>query len=93
MEKKKKSDNDGIEEAENYLDWMLAVEEKKEKEAQSFFDRIWYSLSCSARFERVIISPPPPVPPSLAHRRNPSSSPPRSFPRFFDGLGKERTGR
>jgi hypothetical protein len=33
------------------------VEEKKETEAQSCFDRIWYSLNCSARFDRVIMAP------------------------------------
>lgn len=40
----------------------LEVEEKKETEAQSCFDRIWYSLSCSAKFERVIILMPLPRP-------------------------------
>ena len=34
----------------------LAVEEKKETEAQSCLDRIWYSLNCSARFDRVIMA-------------------------------------
>jgi len=32
------------------------VDEKKETEAQSCLDRIWYSLSCSARFDLVIIA-------------------------------------
>lgn len=36
----------------------LEVEEKKEKDAQSCLDRIWYSLNCSARLDRVIISNP-----------------------------------
>lgn len=34
----------------------VEVEEKKETEAQSCLDRIWYSLSCSARFDLVIIA-------------------------------------
>lgn len=34
------------------------MEEKKETEAQSCLDRIWYSLNCSARFDRVIIANP-----------------------------------
>lgn len=34
---------------------MLEVEEKKTAEAHSCLDRIWYSLNCSARFDRVII--------------------------------------
>lgn len=34
---------------------LEAVEEKNDTEAQSCLDRIWYSLSCSARFDRVII--------------------------------------
>jgi len=34
----------------------LEVDEKKETDAQSCFDRIWYSLSCSARFDLVIIA-------------------------------------
>ena len=34
----------------------LEVEEKKETEAQSCLDRIWYSLNWSAKFDRVIIS-------------------------------------
>jgi len=34
----------------------LVVEEKKETEAQSCLDRIWYSLNCSARFDRVIMA-------------------------------------
>lgn len=34
------------------------VEEKKETEAQSCLDRIWYSLSCSAKFDLVIILSP-----------------------------------
>ena len=37
----------------------LVVEEKKETEAQSCLDRIWYSRSCSAKFDRVIILPNP----------------------------------
>lgn len=41
----------------------LEVEEKKETEAQSCLDRIWYSLSCSARFDRVIIANPIPQQP------------------------------
>lgn len=32
------------------------VEEKKETVAQLCFDRTWYSLSCSARFDRVIMA-------------------------------------
>lgn len=36
----------------------LEVEEKKETDAQSCLERIWYSLSCSARFDRVIIANP-----------------------------------
>lgn len=36
------------------------VEEKKETEAQSCLDRIWYSLSCSAKFDLVIILSPSP---------------------------------
>jgi hypothetical protein len=40
----------------------LEVEEKKETEAQSCFDLIWYSLSCSARFDLVIIASSPPSP-------------------------------
>lgn len=39
------------------VDVRLEVEEKKETEAQSCFDRIWYSLSCSAKFDRVIMIP------------------------------------
>lgn len=33
------------------------VEEKKETEAQSCFDRIWYSLNWSTKFDRVILFP------------------------------------
>lgn len=36
-------------------DAILEVEEKNETEAQSCLDRFWYSLNCSARFDRVII--------------------------------------
>lgn len=43
----------------------LAVEEKKETEAQSCLDRIWYSLNCSARFDRVIMARSLPL--SLKH--------------------------
>lgn len=39
------------------VDVKLEVEEKKETEAQSCFDLIWYSLSCSASFDLVIILP------------------------------------
>lgn len=38
------------------LEVKLEVEEKKEAEAQSCLDRTWYSLSCSAKLCRVIIS-------------------------------------
>jgi hypothetical protein len=34
---------------------ILEAEEKKETEAQSCLDRIWYSLNWSAKFDRVII--------------------------------------
>lgn len=39
-------------------DVILEVEEKKEAEAQSCLDRIWYSLNCSTRFDRVIMAAP-----------------------------------
>lgn len=34
--------------------WLWEVEEKKDAEAQSCLDRIWYSLSWSAKLCRVI---------------------------------------
>lgn len=39
-------------------DEILEVEEKKETEAHSCLDRIWYSLNCSTRFDRVIMAEP-----------------------------------
>lgn len=46
-------------EEERYLeDEILEVEEKKETEAHSCLDRIWYSLNCSTRFDRVIMAEP-----------------------------------
>lgn len=53
----------------------VEVEEKKETEAQSCLDRIWYSLSCSARFDLVIIANT-----STSHLLSPTLIPLLPFP-------------
>lgn len=46
-----------LDEIKCYLEeGRLEVEEKNDTEAQWCLDRFWYSLNCSARFDRVIIA-------------------------------------
>lgn len=63
----------------------LELEQKRETEAQSFLDRSWYSLNCSASFDLVIMPAPRGRPFSL--RSDWGSS------RELGGAGEEEKGK